>query len=79
MTLTQFLSSHGIADAAFAESIGVSRQALHRYKRGERRPEWDVLERIVRVTEGAVTPNDFIELPERVLSAPNEAAIGGGA
>jgi transcriptional regulator with XRE-family HTH domain len=60
MTLSDFLAQHEIPDAVFAERIGVTRQSLHRYKSGDRRPEWDVLERIVRETNGAVTPNDFI-------------------
>lgn len=68
MTLSEWLTKNQIADTAFADRIGVSRQALHRYKNG-RRPEWSVLERIVRETEGAVTPNDFIEIPQ---PAPNE-------
>lgn len=62
-SLADYLEKHPGTDAAFAAAIGVSRQSLHRYKTGERRPEWDVLERILRVTDGAVTPNDFMGRP----------------
>ncbi len=63
MTITEFLAQSETSDAALAEAIGVSRQSLHRYKTGERRPEWDVLERLAKVTNGNVTPNDFIDVP----------------
>lgn len=63
MKLMAYLGEHAIPDSAFAEQIGVTRQTLWRYKSGERRPEWDVLERISRITDGAVTPNDFLDAP----------------
>lgn len=61
MKLADYLAATEIKDAAFAEMIGVTRQALWRYKSGDRRPEWDVLERIAHETRGRVTPNDFLE------------------
>lgn len=60
MKLASYLTQAEISDSAFAERIGVSRQALWRYKSGDRRPEWDVLERIAHETAGQVTPNDFL-------------------
>lgn len=62
MTITEFLAGGELTAATFAERIGVSRQALHRYTTGERRPEWGVIERIVIATNGAVTANDFLNL-----------------
>lgn len=61
MTLGEYLSEHQISDRAFADKIGVTRQALHRYRRHERQPRPDVLRRIREATDGAVTPNDFLE------------------
>jgi transcriptional regulator with XRE-family HTH domain len=61
MQLAAYLTQADIKPSAFAERIGVTRQTLWRYMSGERRPEWDVLERIKRETEGHVTPNDFLE------------------
>ncbi|KQS82161.1 XRE family transcriptional regulator [Methylobacterium sp. Leaf361] len=61
MRLADFLADRGIKDSDFAETIGVSRMTLWRYKSGDRRPEWDVLKRIVQATEGHVTPNDFLD------------------
>ncbi len=59
MNLRCYLVENGIGTVAFAASIGVSLQALHRYLLGERIPRPDVLERIARVTDGCVQPNDF--------------------
>lgn len=74
MRLNSYLEQAAEPDASFARRIGVSPQALSRYKLGQRRPEWDVLERIARETDGAVTPNDFIDLAKRPAPSPAEAA-----
>lgn len=60
MRLTEYLKSNSISNADFAARIGVTVQALSRYRRNERKPEWVVLERIQSATDGAVTPNDFL-------------------
>jgi transcriptional regulator with XRE-family HTH domain len=62
MQLHTYLKLKNITTAEFADLIRVSQAAVSRYATGARRPEWDVLERIVRETDGAVTANDF--LPE---------------
>lgn len=61
MRLSDYIAELKISDAAFAERIGVSRQALSRYLSGDRRPDWAVLNRIVQATDGHVTPNDFLD------------------
>lgn len=72
MKLTDYLASQSISDADFANVIGVSRQAVHRYKTGERAPEWPVLAKIRDATDGAVTPDDF--LPQPAQPAPSGAS-----
>lgn len=52
-------------DRDFAAEIGVSRQALHRYRRGERTPRPQILARIRDASAGAVTANDFMPPEER--------------
>jgi transcriptional regulator with XRE-family HTH domain len=59
MQLRQYLTKRNIPIPAFAERIGVSTQAVHRYLTGERMPRRDVMERIKVETGGAVQPNDF--------------------
>jgi transcriptional regulator with XRE-family HTH domain len=60
MQLATYLSQKEISDGDFAEAIGVSRQAVHRYKTGERFPERAVLQKIAEATGGNVTANDFM-------------------
>lgn len=64
MQLAEYLKNNGISDDDFGQSIGVTRQAVHRYKTFERFPEKPVLGKIVAATSGAVTPNDFLQLQE---------------
>lgn len=68
MTLASWLSETKISDAEFADRIGVSRQALWRYKAMERVPRPEILSRIHTATSGAVTANDFMQpvTPERL-------------
>jgi transcriptional regulator with XRE-family HTH domain len=61
MTLSAWLTAQNLSDVAFAAQIGVTRQALYRYKHGERFPHRDVMARIIDATDGAVTPNDFMQ------------------
>ena len=59
MQITDWLTKKDISDADFAARIGVSRQALWRYKSGERIPRPKILKRIQDETGGQVQPADF--------------------
>ncbi len=59
MKLIDFLRITGLSARQFAFGIGVSPQSLSRYLHTGRVPRGQVMERIVAVTKGAVTPNDF--------------------
>jgi transcriptional regulator with XRE-family HTH domain len=59
MRLRRYLDTNSITLPRFAKLIGVSVQSVHRYANGERIPRPEVMERIKRVTKGAVLPNDF--------------------
>lgn len=63
MKLADYLHSVPTKDADFADRIGVTRQSLHRYCAGERTPRPEVMVRIRRVTNGAVTADDFLPAP----------------
>lgn len=74
MRLADYLKTHKISDAAFARSIGVERQAVGRYRSGDRFPEKEILLRIFSETNGEVTANDFAgisssELPRAEVSS----------
>ena len=64
MDLRRYLDARNIPIAVFAETLGVSVQAVHRYLNGERVPRPDVMIRIKQVTNGAVKPNDFYSCRE---------------
>jgi transcriptional regulator with XRE-family HTH domain len=64
MQITDWLTKNEISDAAFAARIGVSRQALWRYKSGERIPRPNILKRIQGETGGQVEPADFFATSE---------------
>lgn len=66
MQLADYLKANGISDEDFGDAIGVSRQSVHRYKMFGRFPEKPILARIVEVTAGAVTPNDFLDAQPEV-------------
>lgn len=60
-SLEDWLKISGVSMNAFAQRIGVTRQALHRYRTGERMPDRGVMARIAEETDGAVTANHFYE------------------
>lgn len=59
MDLRRYLDANDISVADFADMLGVTVQAVHRYINGDRIPRREVMDRIVRSTVGRVTPNDF--------------------
>lgn len=63
MKIDDYLKASGSTDPEFADRIGVSRQALWRYKSGIRTPRPAILARIREATDGQVTANDFVPLP----------------
>lgn len=66
MRLDQFLSENEMTAAEFGRRIGVTPQAVLRYREHLRTPKPVVMKRIIDATEGRVTPNDFAGiLPEQ--------------
>lgn len=59
--LAEYLADQGITLKAFAATVHTSHASVSRLCSGKQRPSWDLLERIYRATNGAVTPNDFIQ------------------
>lgn len=55
-----------MTQATFAKLLGTAPITVSRYLSGQRRPSWAVLEKIVAVTEGKVTPTDFLQSGRRV-------------
>lgn len=65
MRLAEYLKSNDISYAEFAKQIGAkSRATVYRYINGTRKaPSREMMENIREVTGGAVTANDFYDIP----------------
>lgn len=61
MKLAEYVQQEKLTAAEFGRRIDLSRSAVLRLMKGERRPSWAVLDRISRETGGAVQPADFLE------------------
>ncbi|MGJ0505634.1 MAG: helix-turn-helix domain-containing protein [Methylocystis sp.] len=73
MKLLDYLKENNLSDAAFAEHLGggLSESAVRKWKYGERTPRLRDLVRIEEVTNGTVTPSDFLPQSERPAEAPS--------
>lgn len=60
MRLTDWMALKGVTNKQLAERLGVSQVAVLRYRRGDRIPHWDILQKLTEVSDGAVMPNDFL-------------------
>ena len=73
MKLAHYMKKHGIRTVDFAREIGVTVRAVDHYLSGQRTPRWDVIVRIARATDNAVTANDWADGVEK------KALIGSAA
>ena len=62
MRLSSWLKDQGQTHEWLAIQLGVDRGTVTRYLSGARRPSWDIMPRIIEITRGDVTANDFIDL-----------------
>ena len=60
MTLAEYLQQHDLTATSFAEQIGVAIGSVSRYASGDRTPRPAIMRRIIKVTGGAVGPQDFL-------------------
>ena len=64
MKLSVFMSEHKLDDAAMAALVGdCTDHAVKKWRYDERLPRVEQMRRIYAVTDGAVTPNDFVLHP----------------
>jgi transcriptional regulator with XRE-family HTH domain len=75
MRFDDWLKTQKMTSAEFARVSGIGdRQAVHKYRHGERFPTAENLQRIRKATGGAVTANDFADqhAPDPSFLAPND-------
>lgn len=65
MTLREYRKKYNLTQKAIADLVGVSMLAITRYECGTRMPTADVMRTIADVTDGKVTPNDFVLSPTK--------------
>lgn len=70
MKLRDYMAAHRLRDHDVAAAVGVNRAQINRLRREEAAPSFALARRLYEFTNGAVTPNDFLDLP----SAEGEAA-----
>ncbi|MDP2358675.1 MAG: helix-turn-helix transcriptional regulator [Beijerinckiaceae bacterium] len=63
MKLQDYLRDRNIKPARFAAELGVPASTVSRLLNGERQPGIKLMERIAGATNGAVSPNDFMDSP----------------
>lgn len=62
MKLDTYLKQHRISEAAIAAELGVSKSGVRKWRYGERVPRPTTMAKIVRYTNGDVTPLDFLPI-----------------
>ena len=72
MHLRKYLKEHSISAADFARAVGVAREHVYQWTRGDKLPQPERMTRIYEATNGLVTPNDFYPLPS-LPAHPKEA------
>ena len=65
MKLSTYLELTKTNDEDFGRRIKRNRSTVSRIRRGLIQPDWETIERILRETGGAVTPNDFVSESSR--------------
>jgi transcriptional regulator with XRE-family HTH domain len=61
--LHDYRKKHGITLQVLGEALGVEKGHLSRIERGQVWPSRDFFERLVELTNGEVTANDFVAPP----------------
>lgn len=83
LKLAEWRKQNGMSQVDLAEAIGCTQPYVSQIERAQRpvMPSPPVMERIFVVTEGAVEPNDFYDLPRwrRMLSAAVAKITGKAA
>lgn len=64
MSLHTFLIKNGYTQQTFADLVGVHQSAVSKWLQGDSRPSWNIIKKIKEVTDGKVTADSFLEMPD---------------
>jgi DNA-binding XRE family transcriptional regulator len=73
MNLKEFLEKHNIKQKDFAEQVGVCRNSIVNYIRGNRRPTAWICRRIERATQNRVRTDDLMRTYEEAHKAKDSS------
>lgn len=59
MTLREYITQEQLTVANFAKRIGVTPRTIWNYMRGARKPKFEIMEKIMKVTKSKVKHADF--------------------
>ena len=77
MKLKNYLKTNEIKVIDFAKTIEVTRQAVYKWFKGSAFPRHDVMNKIIKTTNGNVTPSDFMTVSyERDTQTSNKGKQG---
>ncbi len=60
MKIGEWMLVKGFDDSEVGRRLNVDRTTVSRIRRGIQRPRWDLLPRIISMTDGAVKSEDFL-------------------
>jgi transcriptional regulator with XRE-family HTH domain len=69
MRLSDYLNQLDVTDEDFGRKVGRDRSSIYRLKNGQQKPSAELLQSILDATAGAVTPNDFFDVPDEAPAA----------
>lgn len=72
--LGDYLAARNMTLKAFADSVGSDESSISRYVRGERVPRGQTMARIIAITNGQVTANDFLPAVNKEAPAASDPA-----
>ena len=64
MHLSAYMELAGLSDDQVAAKIERSRVTVSRIRRKKVRPDWATIEALYRISDGAITANDFQSIEE---------------
>ena len=65
MKLDEWLKLSGVTEQTLGEKTRYSQGTINKLRNGKLNPTMKLLEAINKATNGAVTPNDFLEMEKR--------------
>ena len=62
MKLDEVIREKGTTEQAIADATGYSQATINRLRNGKLNPTLELLDAVFKATNGAVTPNDFLDI-----------------